>query len=425
MSVRPKQFRTRAVSLPLVLLFSALLLILSLTDCLRVQQALSTRNSREKALQADYAAQTGLQRAVGELSLDSNWAPALFIGTLSSRPGLSFEVEVVNNFNSASPTTAPDGSDVPAGRVWLRSRGLVDGKPMAGGLGTAKSVPVKPSVVFDQVIDERRSLYLGKGPSFTGCLVDSYSGGPPTSYAPYLVPGDPGTYRRAARFHSSNNLEAVQTGFVDAEPIASSESVADIDPAHCSGALTIDPTWPPYWKFRVPAAVATMPMTIPPSSGGIPPGRYGSLNVPASSNVTLGPGRYYFKTLNLGLDATLTLDPTVSDASPCEIYIGETLLFEPGARANPDHPPRHLQIYSTDEKNGYTELTFEDDSRICATITGLGAEVRFENRVEMFGAMKVYDFYEGADSKIHYDESLAGQVLEGSAEWVLVDQSSQ
>ena len=103
---------------------------------------------------------------------------------------------------------------------------------------------------------------------------------------------------------------------------------------------------------------------------------------------------------------------------------GENLLFEPGASANPDHPPRHLQLYSTDEKNGYTKLTFEDDTRICATIAGLGAEVRFENRVEFFGAMKVYDFYEGVESKLHYDESLAGQVLEGSAEWVLVDLSS-
>ena len=108
--------------MPLVLLFSALLLILSLTDCLRVKQALSTRNSREKALQADYAAQTGLQRAVGELSQDSSWAPTLYTGSLSSRPGLSFEVETVNNFASTASVTAPDGSEVPGGRVWLRAR---------------------------------------------------------------------------------------------------------------------------------------------------------------------------------------------------------------------------------------------------------------------------------------------------------------
>jgi len=409
--------------MPLVLLFSALLLILSLTDCLRVKQALSTRNSREKALQADYAAQTGLQRAVGELSQDSSWAPTLYTGSLSSRPGLSFEVETVNNFASTASVTAPDGSEVPGGRVWLRARGLVDGKPMAGGLGTAKSVPVKPSVVFDFVVDERRSLYFGKG-DFVDSLVDSYAGGPPSSYVPYLVPGDPSTYRRVAKFHSSNNLEARLTGFVDAEPIASSESVADIDPAHCSGTLVIDPTWPPYWKFRVPATVATQPMLTPPSSGGIPPGRYGRLNVPPSTTVTLGAGRYYFETINLDPDATITLDASVTDTNPCEVYIGENLLFEPGASANPDHPPRHLQLYSTDEKNGYTKLTFEDDTRICATIAGLGAEVRFENRVEFFGAMKVYDFYEGVESKLHYDESLAGQVLEGSAEWVLVDLSS-
>lgn len=410
--------------MPLVLLFSALLLVLSLTDCLRVKQALSTRNSREKALQADYAAQTGLQRAVGELSLDSNWSPTLYTGTLSSRPGLSFEVETVNNFASTVPVTAPDGSEVPGGRVWLRARGLVDGEPMAGGLGTAKSVPVKPSVIFDFVVDERRSLYFGKGPDFTGSLVDSYAGGPPSSYSPYLIPGDPGTYRRAAKIHSSNELEARLTGFVDAEPFASSESVADIDPAHCSGTLVIDPTWPPYWKFRVPATVATQSMQTPPSSGGIAPGRYGVLNVPPSTTVTFGAGRYYFETINLGPDATLMLDASATDADPCEVYIGKGLLFEPGASANPDHPPRHLQLYSTDESKGYTKLTFEDDTRICATIAGLGAEVRFENRVEFFGAMKVYDFYEGAESKLHYDESLADQVLEGSAEWVLVDLSS-
>lgn len=412
------------MSLPLVLLFAALLAVLSLSDTLRVKQGLSTRNNRELALRADYAARTGLQRAVSQLSQDSTWAPPLFSEPLLHDPRASFEVLVVNNFSSATPTTAPDGSVIPGGRVWLSSTGLIDGKPMAGGLGKATSIPAKPETVFDFVVDERRSLYFGTVPSFTNSLVDSYVGGPPSTYTPYLVPGNPATYRLQAKVHSRNRIGIRQTGFVDAQPYASSKALTSLDPNHISGTLSIDPTWTPDWKFRLPTRLDSMLEVSPPSTGAILPGRYGRLTVPAASNVTLESGQYYFNRITLGAGATLTLSPTVSDSAPCEVYLGERLDAGPTSRINPDHSPRHLQIYTLDELEGYTILRFENDTFICATIGGLGAQVRCVERVEFFGAMHVYDFYEGIDTKIHYDESLAGQVLEGSTEWVLYDLSS-
>ena len=416
--------KRRAVSLPLVLLFATLLLTLSLVDCIKVREGLSSRNRRELALRAEYAARTGLQRAVSHLSQDSTWNPPVFSGTLTHDPRLSFRVEVLNNYSSTTDTTAPDGSTLPAGRVWLSAVGLVDGQPLSGGLGQAKSVPVRPQTVFDYVVDERRSLYFARG-TFVNSLVDSYAGGPPTSYTSYLVPGNPATYRMRAKIHSANEMAIGTLGFVDAQPFVSSDaSISNISLANTSVAPVVDSTWPARWKYRVPAALASQPLATPPTTGVILPGRYGDLKVSAGGNVQLESGRYYFRNISLDSGASIILAGSVSDSAPVEIYLGERAVLGTGSIVNPDHAPRHCQIYGVDEENGFSYFRCEENNQVSATLAGLGLQVRFEVNVEFFGAMHCYDFYEGDDSKIHYDESLASQVLEGETEWVLVDQSS-
>ena len=138
----------------------------------------------------------------------------------------------------------------------------------------------------------------------------------------------------------------------------------------------------------------------------------------------LESGRYYFRNIKSGDGASITLASTVNDAAPVEIYLGERADLGIGATLNPDHPPRHCQIYGVDEKSDLCYFRCEDNSRVCATLAGLGLQVRFTQNVEFFGAMHCDDFFEGDFTKIHYDESLANQILEGETEWVLVDQSS-
>lgn len=416
----------RGYGLPVILLFTILLLTVTLSDTYRVQHELSSRSRREKALRAEYAARAGLQRALSELSRDPDWAPATFTGTLEHDTTLSFDVEVLNNYRSPLETTAPDGSTLPPGRVWLESTGLVEGVPMRGGVGQAKAVPIRPLPIFNCAVDEVCILWFGRLPTYTNSLVDSYPGGLPASYVPYLVPGNPATYRRRTLVHSYEQVMVVDSGFLDATVVSpDSARLASVDLSLISGNVEANASWGPSWKFRLPSDLESLPVSGPVGAGSLAPGRYSSLDVPAGGVVELESGKYAFGTIVLGNGSQLTLAPTVSEAAPCELYLGVSATFGSNSRVNMTHPPRHLQIYSTDQ--GPLEDTYllcDADSKLSATIAGYGMRVEFTDRVELFGAMKVYDFAEGAESRIHYDESLNGAILDGDPEWTLMGESS-
>lgn len=408
-------FRLRGFSLPVVLLFSALLLLMIMAEAAQVHYSLSSRSDRERGLKAQYAAQAGLNRALQQLSADSNWAPAIFSGVLQGDPSLGFEVEVLNNHSQAVSVPAPDGGTVAPGAVWLRSTGTVDGRKFKGSLGQAKAMPVKPQPIFNYLLYEHQLLIFSPV-DWPRNFMDSYSG-LPTGYTQTVVPGNPSTYQNRATIRSDDEV-AIRDGFVDASVEVPTFDADLCDPARVSGTRTSNSLRMPVWKFKIPAAMKSVVAGAAPSAGTVAPGRYTSLSVPSNGSITLQNGEYYFDSIFLGDHATLNLSGA-SDTDPCVVYIGNSFEASSYAEINMALEPRKLQLYSTDQAGGRTRFLYRDYVKISATVAGYGAMITLGNFDDLFGAYRVFDFAEGADSKLHYDTSLKNEILNGDPEWVL------
>lgn len=411
------KLRRPGFALPVVLLFSTLVFLLLVAETAQVQFNLSTRSVRETALRAQYAAQAGLHRSLHQLSEDSSWSPTTFTGTLQGEPSVGFEVQVLNNHGNTSTVPDPEGGIVPAGAVWLKSTGIVDGKRFTGNLGQARAIPVKPQPIFNYALYEHQKIAFHA--TYDRNFLDSYSGSP-LGYTQVCVEGNPATYQNQAVIRSDDFVR-IQGGFFDASVEFPATDAQDCDPARVSGTLTTNNSKLPVWKFRMPPSMETAASVPAPSSGLVTPGRYGNMTVPVDGAVTLQGGEYYFETIVMGDRSTLTLSGA-SASNPCVIYLGSRLQVDDYCQINIALEPRALQFYSTDQLAGRTEFFFNSYNRAACTIAGHGAMISLFSFNELFGAFRVFDFREGTDNRLHYDTGLRDQVLDGDPEWVLTQE---
>lgn len=406
----------------------------------RVQFTLTNTAQREKRAQAEGAANAGLQRALVELTQNPDWeTTAPFTGTLTSNPRLSFQVEVVNNRLGTAPrTSVPGGPMVPPKRVWMRSQGLVDGEIISGGGGQAEAFTFRPEPIFNYVMRTGTDPTVAGNILLDGVTIDSFDGNPPVGtpppyYVDYLSTHPPTLRTDAAIWSDRGSFNLTQGARVDADLASNTPTVQVTDDGTTNwyGQTVADVAEEAPLIFHKPRQFRSISPSTAPTTGPISPGCYGPLT--GGGPITLSAGTYYFERLILSGD--LELDSSVSATAPCVVYVGSMFILGDGVLVNmfgpgSPKPPRHLQIYCTEEEtppHSGTYFRFSANVEASCVIAGDSAygNLAGTNDIQLYGAVYASDIQLLGTPNLgmHYDTSLKDTILAGLTEWVMVNES--
>lgn len=431
----------RGIALVTVLLFVMLVIMVAATIGGRVRFNLGSGTRQEKVLRASYAAKAGLQRSLEKLSGDPEWEPSTpFAETLS--PGVGFSVEVANNYSGTAPLPASgDRPAVPPQRVWLKSTGLIDGKPMVGGFGQAEAMGARPDPIFVHALHCTGSVLQFFAPG-SNARIDTFT---PAS-------GVSATSTISASVRSEMGMDA-RNAVVDGNAIVpSNDTPFQGDAGSFTGTKMVDAAQQIPWVFRKPRQFAGQPLLeqwsyfgvgvtntgLGANGGSLAPGPYKEIFTDSSSpsgDLTLMPGVYYVRNnFEIGVGAKVLLHPSVTAANPCIVYVGSQLIFEGNSPINavplagataPD--PRRLQFYTTDEMWDQARFVIEPGCKAACTIAGRRVYCEIDQNAELYGAIVCGSVVMRNPSqlKLHYSLDLAADKLHGQPEWVLVSQGRQ
>ncbi len=421
-----------------IILLTVVVIALTAAIIARVNFTIANGVSRQKKLQADYASSAGVHRAMELLTSDPDWeTTAPLTESMSSNPRFGFEIEVVNNRLGTTPRVV-SGVTIPPKHVWVKTRGVVDGQVLSSGFGQGEAFVQRPEPVFDYVLHVRDDSSTFPYHVFSNFKVDSFDSA--TGYVDYLASGQPP--RRECTMWTDRNLAFFNTNEVDADVVRGDNGTyISAPPSEWYGQIVGGPLEQGRLVFRMPRQFEGVAPAPIPASGAIAPGRYGS-RVRTTGDITLGAGTYFFDRLWIGPGMRLVLDSSVTDSTPCLIYVGDELVFEEDSRANmkttgEPEPPRRLQIYCTGYRSGGSNspssVKFRARVRVSCVVAGQDGSVGLENDgsgpAQLFGAL--YVRYFGSSGSIavplnglHYDKALKNQVLEGIPEWVITNEGA-
>lgn len=428
---------------------------------------LKATSSKSWERQARFAAYAGIQESLAQLDLEPTWAPTEpWTKAVGEGEELHFSVEVVNNVNSADGESilAPDNTWIPPGAAWVRSKGFL------GEVGTYKADALIALVsrarpTFDHALFSRDQIRLEDGTA-----VDSYNA--LLAGAPVFSSQTNPSYKAHLGTQSSQ-LSAIT---ISGGSWADGNAYVGTDSSGTGGTLDgITGTVAPLerdkniFKFRPSAAVGALPLQVlevpkrvgadyvfpwETSNGtGDQPRKaaYSTVNIQANHPdwgraTNLFSGEYYVdgdlilkKNPVFAGSGRVRINVHANDEFPVVIYVkgnvllsqvevvfiepnptGGTSLFAP-RRAH----PRQLQIYALGgDEPGDPQPTFTMvDSVMHGVVAGKSLKVHIKGGSELFGGVIAKDITV-ANSKIHYDSSLAGITLNGRSAWDILSMKS-
>ncbi len=419
------------MTLAILLVLLTLVAAMSGSIALVMQKRLASSAHHDRALRGKFAAEAGIQRALVELHNDQDFSAPAFTGTLSI-PGVGFEVEMLNNRLGTSTVVAPDGTNVPPGRVWMRSVGVVDGQKISGKSAQVTRQAVQPIPEFNHAVYVSNNG-LRMGSSGGSSTIDSYAGPNASTYTSYYPSGPP---RQAATLFSYDGYVGMGQAsdlIVDGNVYFSSterSSVTGTLPAYFSGTVEIDTEKRPELNFVLPISLQGSSSAIP--GNPIPPGRYG--HAPNDRDYVLLPGEYYFESFSVGIGKSVK---RTSDSGPTTIYTPGVFFVSQDATVNYGSDPadgkaEDFRIYSVAEHDsGNMLLTLMQRSKVVAVFAGynsglelIGGEL-YGGAIVMNAATIIPQSSPDTSTALHYDESLKNRPLGGSrTEWVLVHEGN-
>jgi hypothetical protein len=132
-----------------------------------------------------------------------------------------------------------------------------------------------------------------------------------------------------------------------------------------------------------------------------------SFDIAGSNNIVLGCGDYYFTSFEIRGNATVTADPTCTDANPIRIYLaGNTGPFDFGGNGIINTPERstNLRIYSLTTadinfsgSNEFAGLVYTPNANVNVNVGGGG----------FYGAYVAANSAVGGSVNLHYDVQMA------------------
>jgi hypothetical protein len=131
------------------------------------------------------------------------------------------------------------------------------------------------------------------------------------------------------------------------------------------------------------------------TDGGRYPISSGSLRVGAQDNLTMAPGRYYFKDITVGAQGKITF------TGPTTIYMTGSLSASGGGLVNVTQQPGNLTIYSSG-----SSVKLGGGYEFFGTVVAPSAAVTLSGSADMYGALVGRIVTINGDFSFHVDESL-------------------
>ena len=439
----------RGMALILVLLQIAVLaLVVAALGSLALKNLRST-SMKSWQRQARHAAYAGVQASLAQLDHDSHWQPSsAWTEPLGDGALLRYEVEVLNNVHnpSGAAALAPDGTWIPAGAAWVRSRGYL------GDVGSDQDFTLialvaraRPS--FNHAIFGHSQVAL-----LNGSQVNSYTSsvgrvpqsglGPDATHLAHL-----GTNSIAA--NAISLVDSWSDGNAFAGLSSAPTSVISLGSGSTlTGARLSLADRKALFRFRSKLEGTSGPtLRIPELHAGLynflwetsegtgdQPRESAFESLQVSGNhpdwgraTNLFSGEYYITgdLIFYGSSAfRASLRPTVINVHantefPVVIYVRGNVQLDnvrvntvlpPGVPGSPS--PRTLQIYTLTDG-----ATFDmKNSELHAVVAGRGLNVTIAENSELFGAV-IADRATVDNSKVHYDRALTGVTLNGRTAW--------
>lgn len=393
---------SRGFALVLTLAAIALLALATLTVSSTASSALEAILIRLQARRATHAAEAGLADAVLALRANDAWSgftPSL--RTLPTFPDLTYTLEVTNNSAGSAGVTAPDGTAVPAGAVYLRATGTAARgvQRIATALATRQG-----SSLF------RYAVFGTNGVTSSGSsLIDAFDAtlGPYSTAA--VIPGaaDVGTNATTAGAIALKGGTVVN-GDLTVGPGAD-PATAIVGAASALGSVYVAGS-----PFALPA-VAPSPMPSPPYSNVVPssgssftlaPGAYGDLSVNGGT-VLLQTGTYVFGastgstgSVTLKSGATLAVAP---GAGPVRVYFAGSWNSSGGAVVNPTGLASNLVIAGLPT---VTSVTLAGNAGATYAAYVPTADIKVTGGTYIEGALIGASVKLSSGVAVHYDRSL-------------------
>jgi hypothetical protein len=145
--------------------------------------------------------------------------------------------------------------------------------------------------------------------------------------------------------------------------------------------------------------------TIPLTDAGRDPVTGGALRLIEDDNLTLLPGTYYFRSVNIVGQATVTV------TGPTEIYVDGRATFTGGGVINITQHPPNLAIYATGN-----DLTYSGGSAFYGAIVAPDSNVTLLGNSEYYGTLIGQTLDMRGDSILHVDEAVVADLFGGDGE---------
>ncbi len=394
---------------------------------------------------ARYAAYTGIQFGLLQLTLNPGYAPTEpVVSPLPGDENTFFELTVVNNFAGAEGSflETPDGIQVPAGTVALESNGV----SVRGSSETSFSVKtlafrgdrrMRYAILADEDIVMNNS-HTDAFRSFKIFPADGLQFFPYDPAAPpESNPGAPGQGKGTLRVNKTEPGSVMLSGsqvngHVVVGPLGDpDDAIVMEDGSVISFPTVVGAALHRVSQFRPPLnpsyAVEDVVVT---GNQTLPPGAYRSITVRGGGTLTLS-GDYYLVSGDLRIEGgTVEVDPTVTgtptDPQAVEsavLCVGGDVLATAGSSLNQENPealPYHLQIVGVGDGRPGDVQRFELNGTTARMII-LGSTFDIEmNGSSVAGAIKCKRATLN-NSSVHFDRNLANTGVEhfGLNSWAL------
>ncbi|MCW5868311.1 MAG: hypothetical protein KIS61_13710, partial [Candidatus Eremiobacteraeota bacterium] len=444
-----KSLRKRGIGLVAVMSALSVLSLFTGAILLTTVKTLGAVADGEYSDRARYAAYSGIQSALEQLNNPRDathrgpgWSHAYYDGapcpaTIDSaredvlqiifpnNPDVQALVVVYNNSEFVTdPTyrssTAPDGSPIPPGSIYISATGLVQGKKKIQ-LTSVSSLLAASGYHFDEALFANGKLNLKSGliDSFDSTITtgtpdaaistaadDAAYSGMAYFYRPYLNQTAGLANKRAPIGSNDNSDGAIELGdagdlIVDGDVKTGTGATPG---AISQGATTRVTGTQTYGNKQIPQtfmpSASTGYVTLEPPTTPGPPAPF---NPGSTWNLTAG--QTYFVNGDLLLDGT-TVNVDTSSPNPTTIYVKSKLDIKNSSSLNWGKNPKMLQIYVMDENSGDIRILNSKGSFLMAAG---GSTAKLEDS-EIFGSIQAKEI-EAHNAKVHFDSTLENTVV--------------
>jgi len=392
-------------------------LFMGLTGALGTQLLtnLSATKHRLDSSAARYAAYAGLQHALFELKQNPAWEDGLIGVPLGESESLGYTLEVTNNSAPSSPgatKTAPDGTVVPAGEVYLVAIGIVNEREttllhaVTGNL--ASNAPELDHAAFADT-DLNFSMAAKSLSYDPDATTFSFQAG-----STKLIPsetksnGDIGSNRYLDLSGASSVAGMVYSSSITPATVTSTAAPPPSAMQTLSNPIDVP-------RYSPPVAASNLLQVDGPTLNSPLPNRvnaYSALSLDDGETLTIGPGRYYFPD-GIEVSGTLAAGSGVDHENPIVFYIGNDARFHGQACVNPAGKSKNFQFYFVDHSDDGTsqEFSMNGESQVFAAVVGDTAEGKFAGNSSFYGGFLGRSVEATGEAQLVYDESLQNEPL--------------